>query len=104
MTDLGRSVPGGDEVISYSIVRDETMPPWGGANWTGAGPSLLIGRKGSRFAWTKTGPCSRRGEDTVMLGTRESPEDVMVVDARGLDEYMELASNGAIISTSRLLT
>lgn len=42
----------------------------GGAKRTGAAPSLPMGRKGSRFAWTKVALWAWRGEETVMFGTR----------------------------------
>jgi hypothetical protein len=63
-----------------------------------------MGRNGSRFAFTKTG--SRRGDDTVMSGTRftDSAKDVNM-DASGPSEDDEsLVSQVEMISEPRLLT
>lgn len=71
---------GGELRTSYpSTVRDSTpVLCVGGAKCTGAAPRVPIGRKGSRFAFTKTG--CREGEDMVIFGTR----------CAGVDKYSAL--------------
>jgi hypothetical protein len=70
----------------------------------GAGPKVEMGRNGSRFAFTKAG--SRRGDDTVMSGTRctDSVKEGNM-DASGPSEDDEiLVSQVEMMSEPRLLT
>lgn len=74
----------------------------------GAGVSLPMGRKGSRFAVMNAGCGSRRAGERLMFGTRcsslNSPEDVMVMEADASVDSEKEDSQVAMISVLRLST
>ena len=79
--------------MSYScIMREEVV----GGSRTGAGVSLPMGRKGSRFAFMKTGWGSGRVGERLMLCTRcmslDSPDMDASAGSEKDDSHMEMMS------------